>query len=169
MPSTRVSASALALTGAFLVAGCGNAAVSSSTSLHTLGQDMAGPAKTTAQQISDTGQGQLSVQDDGTKDHPCDGGHQRTYQATVVAPKESTDDEKTVRNRLSLVTQAGLKEAGAKVTTDLGSDASSVPATIDFASSPSDKADRRTYRTHVTVGSSTYTWRITGHTACVKD
>jgi hypothetical protein len=94
-------------------------------------------------------------------------GHQRVFRATVTAPLQTGDDRAKVRNTLNLLTQAGLKPAGAKVTTDLGQDASSVPATIDFANEPSDAAQKRTYRTTVKLGQSSYTWTITGRTACV--
>ena len=86
-----------------------------------------------------------------------------------TAPLQSGDDQAKVRNTLSLITQAGLKPAGAKVTTDLGKDASTVPATIAFANDPSDEAQKRTYRTTVKLGQDTYTWTITGRTACVAD
>ena len=166
--TTRAGACTLALM-ALVLAGCGNGAVSSSTSLSALGKRMAAPAEAVAQSISDTGAGELSVQDDATKDRTCDGGHQRVYRATAVVPKAAGDDGQSVRNLVNLAAQSKLKPSGAKVTTDLGKDASSVPATIDFATSPSDKADTRTYRTHVSVGQGSYTWRITGKTACIKD
>jgi hypothetical protein len=165
---TRVVAGALAASGLIALAGCGNGAVSSSTSLAALGKQMAAPAAATARTINDTGAGELNVQDDATKDRTCPGGHRRVYQATAVVPRASGDDEKSVRNLVNLAAQAELKPSGAKVTTDLGSSSSTVPATIDFANSPSDKAEKRTYRTHVTVGAGSYTWRITGKTACVK-
>lgn len=169
MPMTRATACALALAGATLVAGCGNGAVSTDTSLADLGTKMSDPAAATAQQVSDTGQGQEKVRDEGTHDRSCDGGHQRVFRATVTAPLQSGDDQAKVRNTLSLITQAGLKPAGAKVTTDLGKDASTVPATIAFANDPSDEAQKRTYRTTVKLGQDTYTWTITGRTACVAD
>lgn len=165
---TRVAACALGVSAMAVLAGCGSGAVSSSSSLDSLGKQMADPARTLAQMVSDTGAGELTEQDDATRSHPCDGGHRRVYKATAVVPRTSGDDEKKVRNVVNLLAQAELKPSGAKITTDLGSDSSPVPATLDFASSSAKKADKRTYRTHVTVGEGSYTWQITGKTACIK-
>ena len=154
---------------ALLLAGCGSeGAVSSSASLDDLGAKMADPATRTTQLIGgSSADAQQEIADDATKDRSCSGGHRRVFKATVTADLASGDDETKVRNRLSLTAQAGLKDAGVKVTTDLGEDASSVPASLDFTNEPSDDAEKRTFRTVVKVGADSYTWSITGRTACI--
>ncbi len=154
---------------ALLLAGCGDdGAVSSSASLDDLGAKVADPATRTMQLIGGSGvHGQQKVVDDATEDRSCSGGHRRVFEATVTADLAGGDDETTVRNRVSLAAQASLKEAGVKVTTDLGKDASTVPASLDFANDPSDKAQKRTFHTVVKVDGDSYTWSITGKTACI--
>ena len=157
-----------ALTGLTVLAGCGSGAVSTSASLDSLGSAMASPARATSQQLTDTSGGRQTVQDDATKDRACDGGHRRVYRAMVVGPRDQPSN-KDERNVLNLVSQAGLKKGGVKVLTDLGKDGSTVPATIDYANDPSDAARKRTYRVEVALDATTFTWRITGKTACVQD
>jgi hypothetical protein len=164
------SLAATALT-ALLLAGCGDdGAVSSKASLDELGAKVADPATRTMQLIGgSSANGDQKVADDATKDRSCSGGHRRVFKATVTADLSSGDDETAVRNRVSLTAQASLKDAGVKVTTDLGKDASTVPASLDFTNEPSDKAQKRTFHTVVKVGSDSYTWSITGKTACIAN
>ena len=165
----RTHSLAATVLAALLLAGCGDdGAVSSSASLDDLGAKVADPATRTMQLIGGSAaDGQQDVVDDATKDRSCSGGHRRVFKATVTADLASGDDETKVRNRVSLTAQAGLKDAGVKVTTDLGEDASSVPASLDFTNDPSDDAEKRTFHTVVKVGADSYTWSITGQTACI--
>lgn len=165
----RTRSFAATVLAALLMAGCGSeGAVSSGASLDDLGAKVADPATRTMQLIGGSSAGsRQEVVDDATKDRSCSGGHRRVFKATVTADLASGDDETKVRNRVSLTAQAGLKDAGVKVTTDLGKDASTVPAALDFTNEPSDDAEKRTFHTVAKVGADSYTWSITGRTACI--
>ena len=166
--STRTATGALLLALSGLLAGCGGDAVATSASLDGLGEKMSAPAGRTLSLVrGSAADAEDAVTEDGSKDVACEGGKRREYAARVTGSLASGQDEKSLRNLVSLSAQAALKDAGVKVTTDLGKDASTVPAELDFSNDPSDPAQQRRYHTVVDVDGSTWTWRITGRTACV--
>jgi hypothetical protein len=165
----RTAGTYAAAAALLLVAGCGSSsAVSTSTPLADLGTQMSQPAAETLALVRGSApDSKDDVEDDGSADVGCSGGKRREYTATVTGAMAADDDEASVRNRLSLVAQAGLKKAGAQVTTDLGKSADDVPAELDFTNKPSSPAQKRTYHTAVEVKGDAWTWTIHGQTACI--
>jgi len=155
---------ALALTA------CGSAgtgAVSSSRSLDDLGAALSKDGIDVERYLAGISNATTDqVDDDATADVDCPGGARRTFRASFVAKRFTADQsDADLVGAVGMGAQARLKVAGYRLTSDTGD---AMPATLRFENDPATPDQRRTFRTQVKPTGDTYTWTITGQTACIK-
>lgn len=145
----------------------GSTAVTSSRSLDDLGTALAKDGADVEQYLAGISNATTDrVTDDAGTDRPCPGGARRTFRASFTAERFTADQsDADLRGGVGLGAQARLKLAGYHLTTK--ADGGSLPATLTFENSPGSADQKRTFRTNVEPGGHSYTWTITGQTACI--
>jgi hypothetical protein len=156
---------ALALTAC---GSAGNGAVSSSRSLDDLGAALSKDGTDVERYLAGISNATTdTVDDDATADVHCPGGARRTFRASFVATRFTAgQSDADLKGAVGMGAQARLKLAGYRLTSDTDD---AMPATLRFENDPSTPDQRRTFRTEVKPAGDTYTWTISGQTACIRN
>jgi hypothetical protein len=145
----------------------GSTAVTSSRSLDELGTALAKDGTDVEQYLAGVSNATGDrVTDDASTDRSCPGGARRTFRASFTAKRFTAgESDADLRGAVGMGAQARLKPAGYHLTTK--SDGGSLPAALTFENSPGSADQKRTFRTVVEPDGDSYTWTVTGQTACI--
>lgn len=147
--------------------GSGRTAITSSRSLDALGGALAKDGTDVERYLAGISNATGDrVTDDASTDRSCPGGARRTFRASFTAQRFTADQsDADLRGGVGMGAQARLKLAGYHLTTK--ADGGRLPATLTFENTPGSADQKRTFRTRVEPDGDSYTWTITGQTACI--